>query len=64
MSCANDVQVQNDASLRANGQYRYPPTSEDWERIRPLLTRLYQDEKQTLASIISDVKTRHGFHAS
>ncbi|KAK5089709.1 hypothetical protein LTR70_007555 [Exophiala xenobiotica] len=44
--------------------FQYPPTADDWRRIRPVLIKMYQDEKQTLVTSISDVRKLYGFRAS
>jgi hypothetical protein len=40
------------------------PTTEDWEFYRPILTRLYRDENQTLEEVKSIMKATYGFHAT
>lgn len=45
-------------------KYSYPPTANDWQRIKPLLTKLYRDDKKTLADITNILQQNHGFRAS
>jgi hypothetical protein len=42
---------------------RYP-TAEDWERHRPLFTRLYRDENKSLRKVRSIMKQKYGFNAT
>jgi hypothetical protein len=40
------------------------PTGQDWEKYRPIITHLYQSEKQTLKEVMAIMSTRHNFKAT
>jgi hypothetical protein len=57
------VQDSNMTGLVFPAQTRYA-TAEDWERHRPLFTRLYRDENKTLKKVKSIMKEKYGFNAT
>jgi Clr5 domain len=43
---------------------RAGPTAEDWERYRPLIKRLYVDERMKLKEVVAVMSSQHGHHAT
>jgi hypothetical protein len=57
------VQDSNMTGLIFPARTRYA-TAEDWERYRPLFTRLYRDENKSLKKVRSIMKEKYGFNAT
>ena len=45
-------------------KYSYPPTKEDWRRIKPFFVRLYLDEEKTLKDLMKELQDKHSFKAT
>jgi hypothetical protein len=40
------------------------PQVSDWERLRPVITRLYKEDVKPLKDVVSILREQHGFHAT
>jgi hypothetical protein len=52
------------ADLMVVAPSKATPTSEDWERHRPLIKRLYVDEGMKLKDVVAIMTSQHGYNAT
>jgi Clr5 domain len=42
----------------------YITTSSEWEYLRPIITKLYMDERWELPRVVKEIETKYGFKAT